>query len=444
MPTLNEFLIFEFPNEHVFEHDLLLKKNFSTPKIYTANGDLKKRWYVYFSFRNPETGKLQRMKNIYGKVNNYKTKEDRLFVLATYSKKLLQLLKQGYNPFDENLVLFRKREAENDSKPTIQKPTQTIAEKVDEEPKVVLDKTIREALEFALSLKEKLVSAKTITGYRSKVNKFSDWLEKNEPDLKTINQLTKSNVITFLNAVLKDTSARNRNNYRVDLGSLMQTLEDNELVKQNFIKKIPVLKTTPERNKTYTLQTQEDIFSYLEENNPLLLLYIKFISYNFLRPIEVNRLKVGDLNLKEKTLRFKAKNSPFKTKIIPDLLLQELPDLEKMNKSDFLFTPEKLGGKWDSTEESKRDYFTKRFKKVVKDHFSLGKDYGLYSFRHTYITKLYRNFRETYSPNEAKSRLMQITGHASMTALEKYLRDIDAELPEDYSEMLKKKADDFR
>ena len=50
MPKLKELLTFE----HVFEHDLLLKKNFSTPKVYTANGDLKKRWYVYFSFRNPK------------------------------------------------------------------------------------------------------------------------------------------------------------------------------------------------------------------------------------------------------------------------------------------------------------------------------------------------------------------------------------------------------
>ena len=43
------------------------------------------------------------------------------------------------------------------------------------------------------------------------------------------------------------------------------------------------------------------------------------------------------------------------------------------------------------------------------------------------------------SPFEAKSKLMLITGHTSMSALEKYLRDIDAELPPDFSEMLKKK-----
>lgn len=38
-------------------YNLILLKQFSTPRIYTANDDLSKRWYVYFSFRNPESGK---------------------------------------------------------------------------------------------------------------------------------------------------------------------------------------------------------------------------------------------------------------------------------------------------------------------------------------------------------------------------------------------------
>ena len=83
-----------------------------------------------------------------------------------------------------------------------------------------------------------------------------------------------------------------------------------------------------------------------------------------------------------------------------------------------------------------KKYFTKRFKKI-KEFFKLGKEYGLYSFRHTFITKLYRELRKTYSPFETKSKLMLITGHTTITALEKYLRDIDAELPEDYSLLIK-------
>jgi len=214
-------------------------------------------------------------------------------------------------------------------------------------------------------------------------------------------------------------------------------LEDNDIVATNFVKRIPVLKSIPQRNKTYSKEKQEEIYKYLEKEDTLLLLYIKFISYNFLRPIEVCRLKVGDIDLKNKVIKFKAKNSPLKTKIIPDLLINDLPDLSTMNKSLCLFTPDQIGGKWETDVDNKRDYFSKRFKKVVKDPFGLGKDYGLYSFRHTYITKLYRALVKGSSPFEAKSKLMLITGHSSMSALQKYLRDIDAELPEDYSEHIK-------
>jgi len=67
MLTLKEFLTFNHKSEHIFahnlehdlEHDLSKKPLFSSPKIYTANGNLNKRWYVYFTFRNPESGKLE-------------------------------------------------------------------------------------------------------------------------------------------------------------------------------------------------------------------------------------------------------------------------------------------------------------------------------------------------------------------------------------------------
>ena len=181
---------------------------------------------------------------------------------------------------------------------------------------------------------------------------------------------------------------------------------------------------------------QQNIYSYLEKNDPILLLFIKFISYNFLRPVEVCRLKVGDLDISDKKLYVRAKNKAVKIKIIPEILISDLPDLSTMNTDHFLFTRSKIGGEWIATENNRRDHFSKRFKTIVKDHFKLGADYGLYSFRHTFITKLYRELRKSHTPFETKSILMNITGHSTMTALELYLRDIDAELPEDYSHLL--------
>ena len=57
MFNFNKFLIFDSQNAYESAYDLSMKKNYSNPKIYDANGDLSKRWYVYFSYRNPETGK---------------------------------------------------------------------------------------------------------------------------------------------------------------------------------------------------------------------------------------------------------------------------------------------------------------------------------------------------------------------------------------------------
>jgi integrase len=410
-------------NEYRTAYDLTAKRNYSIPKIYDANGDLTKRWYVYFSFRNPTTGLLTKQTPIYGIANTFKTKAERYEILNAYRKSLLALLEKGMSPYENNDL-----DTQNNLVATtqLQKEETSFANEV----------TVKEAFELALKIKQSVLSKTSFPGFSSNIKRFEKWLNTNNVSGdKSVFAITKKVVITYLNEVLENTSPRTRNNTRVDLSSLFQVLEDNEIIKENFIKKINVLKATPERNKTYSNTLQTEIYNYMEQNDKILLLFVKFISYNYLRPIEVCRLKVGDIDLKDRKLYVKAKNSPVKTKIIPEILINDLPDLSKMNKNHSLFTPFAIGGEWETSETDKRDYFSKRFKKV-KDHFKLGTEYGLYSFRHTFITKLYNEFAKQMTPFEAKSKLMLITGHNTMDALEKYLRDIDAVLPEDYSSFL--------
>ena len=47
----------EYKSAYESAYDLTMKQQYSEPKIYLGNNDLSKRWYVYFSYRNPETGK---------------------------------------------------------------------------------------------------------------------------------------------------------------------------------------------------------------------------------------------------------------------------------------------------------------------------------------------------------------------------------------------------
>ena len=55
MPNFKKIITFEYENEYESAYDLFVKPNFSVPKIYSAKGNLNKRWYVYFSFRDPKT-----------------------------------------------------------------------------------------------------------------------------------------------------------------------------------------------------------------------------------------------------------------------------------------------------------------------------------------------------------------------------------------------------
>ena len=424
--------ILETVNETVNDFYLKPKRNYSEPKIYSGTLDykkwskyskteqdeaLKKDWFVYFSFRNPKTDRLEKQSFIKGGVNYYKTKEERIEILETYKRNLSRILKDGYNPYH----------AEGNKNEVM---------------------SVKEAFTFGLNIKKNMMSENSFIRFKSRINRFQIYLESRGFLNRFITSVDKSIVLDYLNMVLDTSSARNRNNTRTDISTLFQVFDDNDIIDLNFISKLKVLKAPPKRNKSYSDNKLERIYKFLEDNDPNLLLFIKFVSYNFLRPIEVCRLKVEDINLKEKKLTVKAKNKLIKEKIIPNILIEELSFLSKFENSHFLFTPKGEPSDWDATDDNRRDYFTKKFKDVKdlftkkakegdKDYFELNNEYGIYSFRHTFITKIYREMRKTFTPFETKSRLLLITGHNTMVALEKYLRDIDAELPEDYSDLIK-------
>ncbi len=393
--------------EYANAYDLSYKKQYSVPKIYDAKGDLSKRWYVYYSFRNPASDKLERQTPIYSGVNLFKTLKERKEAIKILANAIKTILENGYNPYNESI------------------------------PNDELKKyNVPDAVTFVLELKKSTLKENSYRDFRVRLKSFEKWLLSNGFENRYITTVNKKTVINFLNLVLSNTSAKNRNNTRSNLSMFFQLLEDNDIIIDNFVKKINVLKATPERNKTFSTDQEKEILKHLILNDKLLLLFIQFVSYNHLRPIEVVRLRIKDINIKDKLISVRAKNQPVKTKIIPDILLVEIPDLSKFSPEAFLFSPKGIGFDWITNETDKRGYFGDRFKKV-KDSLKLGKDYGLYSFRHTFITKLYKELVKNSTPFEAKSKLMLITGHTTMTALDKYLRDIDAVLPEDYSEHIK-------
>jgi hypothetical protein len=96
---------------------IMSKPIFSIPKIYTGGIDIadckhlskteqsnaiKKEWYIYYSFRCPETGLLKRQTPIKGYANSYKNKKERFVYLSVMRDSLELLLKNGANPYGDN------------------------------------------------------------------------------------------------------------------------------------------------------------------------------------------------------------------------------------------------------------------------------------------------------------------------------------------------------
>ena len=394
--------------EHDFEHKVIQKKRYSEPKIYDANGDLSKRWYVYFSFRKAIDGPLERFpNNIYSP--QHLDKKDRIEWLKTIRRNLSVLLNDGFNPYNpDGNFDFENAESKN--------------------------KSITEAFEFALNIKKSTLAETSYKGLEGRINRFEKWLNEHGFKNRLVNSINKKVVTAYLNEILVATSPKNRNNTRADISTIFATLEQNEIISENFVQKIPVLKSTPEKNKSYSSTEETKIFDYLDKNNKLLSLYVKFISYNFLRPVEVNRLTIGDIDLNDRIIKIKTKTG-FKLKRIPQILIEEMPDISLYGKDTFLFGRKDFGQYWDANETSRRNDYSDYFFEVKKK-FGLGKDYGLYSFRHTFISKLYNTFIKEMTPEEAESNIMSITGHSTKTALRKYLREINTYIPEDYSKYL--------
>ncbi|WP_338731527.1 hypothetical protein [Mangrovimonas cancribranchiae] len=250
---------------HDSVHDFTMKPNYNEPKIYTGGVDvtrwskltskekkaaLKKDWYVYYSFRNPKTGYLEQQKRIKASANRFSTKRHRLKILKPIQRQLLNVLDAGYNPYKEdNSHVKRRLMGEPETIKVEQAPKEPLKNHVNHDKSLtnIPDENIislEEAKDLVLKTKKKVLNENSYPKYKSRINQFYRWLyDKGFKKHDSVMVLDKKVVIQYLNDVLQKTSARNRNNTRIDLSSFIETLIDNDVLQANFVKKINKLKS---------------------------------------------------------------------------------------------------------------------------------------------------------------------------------------------------------
>ena len=400
-----------------------VKVDYSQPKLYipkdkSGKPTIDKPWYVWFNYRNPETGKYDnrsKWKFKHG-INKYKTISQRKETGNRLVRVYTRLLEEGYNPFTKtNTGGFHLQQEQM---------------------------SCRKALTMAFEQKQKELAANTIGDWKSRLNTFLTYAEAAGFADYNISEISSFHIASFLNHISDSgQGAKSINNFRACLSALWGKLANDMVVGSNPVTVLKKRKENPQKNKPFTPEEIKEIRKYLVANDPGLLTFIRFVAFAFLRPAEVVRLTVGDVDLKNNRLSVKTKTETRATvRIVPQLANDiKAMQLHKFKKTDYILTPGNTPGSWlnqrngnPTAENTRTKEFSDRFTKV-KDHFNFGSEYGIYSFRHSFVIDLYNSFVNAGATTiEAEMRMLPITRHKSLTGLRKYLRDVGALMPKDY------------
>lgn len=397
----------------------VMENQFSEAKLYTTKSNGKsviipgKRWYVYYYFRNPATGKMEKFCDSC-KINKIKNVAERLKAGKAWVKAYNLLLQSGFNPFTPDGIPLKNNSFD------------------------IENFTVLQAIDYAIENKAGELKPNTLSDYKTRVGVFVQWLKENSLDQMNIRDLKDVHVIAFMN-YLTNPNGRNigktsQDNYKRCLSSIFGKLKKDKIITANIVD-YQTEKDEPIKNNPFTPEEIKTIKDYLLKNDVKLYRFICFVLYEFLRPVEVVRLQWMNINLEQKTLFIETKTSRKKQKTIIEPILDYLQKefTEKQpNKESHLFTSTDDYYFWNATEKQKTDHFNWRFRKVKKE-LGFGKEYGIYSFRHSAALDLYHTFVKNGKTHaEAVSQLMPIIGHSNENTTEKYLRDINALLPKDY------------
>lgn len=336
--------------------------DYKPAKIY----DKGVKWFVWFSFRNPETKKFERFK-VYEGINTIPDLEEKKEFAKDLQTAVNIYLKEGNSPFDE------------------------------EKFEVIKTWTVNQSLAyFKQKIPDMGIRPKTIQSYESFIQMFQDELRLNT----NIESLTKQHCQTLLTNLK---TKRNWSNTTYNNGLTFGRLLFSYLIQHGITKENPFkqIKPLPE-NKTKNQPFSDETFELIKKKaSPTLLRFLMFLYHTGCRPNEARQLKYEHI-LRDRKLLFipgklsKGKKDGFVP--ISDSFLQMFPPSE-----GFIFG-------------TGRNHFSHKFK-LLADKLGLNKNQTLYSIKATRAVHLARDGASPYS-------IQQLFRHSSLDMTQIYLRDL--------------------
>ncbi|RKR82670.1 site-specific recombinase XerD [Mucilaginibacter gracilis] len=379
------------------KEDSILIQSWSTYDFKLFPGSKSTKPYLHFQFLNPKTNKEERQRKLAGL-----KKGESISVLKKQAKEmvpaLIHLLSNGWNPIENTF---------NDL------PITPLS-------------TIQECIAYWLKEREIKVSNNAMKPKGLKTNGylmdyFTKWLTEKKYLFRKANTFTQIDIDNFLQKTSQERKwgKVTYNCYRQDLGTFFNFLLTLKIISENPVNltKKKSTKKDSSRFKIYEEDELKNVVELLRKDARYLGLYIatKFIFHYNIRPIELTRIQVSDIDFSKRILTLapeKTKNGDEAVFKLNDETFILLDDLVADQPPDFFVFGHKCK---PSRLQIHQDYFGQKWRSFRED-YNLSSHLKLYALKHS---SNYYDLEGGVSFEEIRQR----NRHSSLQVTTLYIRE---------------------
>ncbi|WP_053404232.1 site-specific integrase [Persicobacter sp. CCB-QB2] len=360
------------------------------------NNDISKRWYI-----------------TYPVIKNGKLKSHRKYI---ESKKYPTVDEK--HAFAKEFIADMEQRIENNDLIDITS---------NETPKEI--PTLESAITNIISIFKQTLADNTLNSYKCVLKNFLKFVQEGEDSGILVNNVTTAHVHEFLDFKVSEGQLciSSRNRYLRTLKASFELMREREIIEINPARTIKGIRNPGQKShQPYTMLEATQILNYLRKHDPQLFVFVSIIFHTFLRPIEICRMRVNDIDFDNQRIHVSKENS--KTRIAKNprfskQLLQILREyLVEPNFGDLFISVNGAPGMRSLNVDHIRYRYNKALKAINLD----GKGHTLYSWKHTGNIELYKQCKDV--------KYVQFqNGHTSLSMTDQYLRNLGLMMDDSWS-----------
>lgn len=342
------------------------------PKLHDYHGDISKRWFVFYSVKDPRSGKMVRFRHYNGFTDL--SSEERYRHARALIESFSARLKTGWTPFKDDT------EALYDDQLDYQSVAQIYGNKRKS------NNTFRRWISAFLEQEKAGIRHTTFITYRSKFRIFTLWHESQaseHDDLTTINNKV---IIDFFRYLIdiRQVSRKSIKYYTMLLARAFEYFRKQRLIVINPVYDIPPCNRINDQAPRPIQREDIELFKKEIFKDPELTLGMKFMFYCGMRPgHEIRELQIKDIDYIAGTIyidRDRAKNAKSRIVTIPQQFLDALraSDLKSYPRAWYVFG---VGGR-PGPRPIDKNKFARKFK-AIREKLGMPLLYKWYSWKHT-------------------------------------------------------------